>query len=488
MACRGAAVTDCLSWTFVEAIDHEQTGYDFIRTVVAMLPGRFRAVLCASLLMSIGTALGQSYDPAAVRMFHALAAKPNLLARYEYLQKLGPHLPAADQNLAGQMSAFALAELGLYSRAVLTFPLKMRPVPGLVLPDPKEWQAEDALDVIAKAAANRRIVMINEVHHNAQTRALTLLALPRLRALGFTHLAIEALGDDPELVRRGFPLRTSGTEYLQEPLYGEIVREAIRLGFVLVPYDDDRAGADVEAREAGQAQNLYDRVFARDPAARLVVAAGYAHIDKAVGRLGPDRPMAMTLARLTDSEPLSVDQAQFLEVEWGGDDDYHRLVRRFPTEVPEVLVDKASGRPWSAAPKLYDISVISPPSLTLKSLGAEEVADPALGRYRNLSNGVQMAQQAFVAFNDMLRPKWLELGGQRRSYRIDTRLCREQVPCVVDAHYVNEPEAATPADIYAFLKSTSSTRLYLKPGRYRLRAWNDEGRTLSESVIDVPRS
>lgn len=453
-----------------------------------MSPGRFRAVVCGVVaLLAMAAIHGQSYDPAAVRMFRALGEQPNPLARYQYLSKIDPHLSPVNRQLAAQMSAFALAELGLYSQAVLAFPLKMRPVDGLVLPDTRHWRGEDAIEAITKAAANRRIVMINEVHHNAQTRALTLQLLPRLRALGFTYLALEALGNDPGLAKRGYPLRTSGTEYLQEPLYGEIVREGLRLGFVLVPYDDDKTEGDVEAREAGQARNLYQRVFAKDPDARLVVAAGYAHIDKGVGRLGPSRPMAMNLAALTDLDPLSIDQAQLLDVEWNNDDDYHRLIARFPSEVPEVLVGEADGRPWSAAPGLYDISVISPLSLSLKAFGDEEISSPSVGRYRDLSNGVQMAHQAFVAFNDMKRPKWVELAGLRRPYPIDTRLCRGQIPCAVDAHYFGEPDLATPADIYAFFKSGSSTRLYLKPGRYRLRAWNDQGRTLSDAVIEVPR-
>lgn len=450
-----------------------------------MSAGYLRAVSCIAMLLVASTAQGQSYDRAAVRMFHALSERPDPLVRYQYLEALKPQLSPANQGLAAQMSAFALSELGLYSRAVLVFPLKMNPVPGLVLPEAKDWQAANALDAISREAATRRIVMVNEVHHNAQTRALTLQLLPRLRALGFTYLAIEALGDDPDLAKRGYPVRNSGSEYLQEPLYGDIVREGIRLGFVLVSYDDDSAGGNTQARETGQARNLYERVFAKHPDARLVVAAGYAHVDKAVGRLGRARPMAMTLIRLTGLDPLSIDQAQFFESERNGEDDYHRLTERFPSDTPEVLVDKASGRPWSAAPKLYDISVISPRSLTLSALGAAEVNDPVHGRYRILSNGVQMATQAFVAFNDMQRPAWLTLGGQRRAYPIDTRLCREQIPCVVEAHYVDESDQATPADIYAFLKPTSSTKLYLRPGRYRLLAKSDQGRLLSQAQIDV---
>lgn len=438
--------------------------------------------MAAMLVATCGHA--QTYDRQAVDMFRTLDRQPELLARYRYLQRVKPSLSAHNGVLAGQMMSFALCEMGLYSQAVLNFPLAMRPIPGLELPSPPEWQGADALTTIVKQASGRRIVLINEAHHNAQTRALTLQLLPRLRQLGFTHFAAEALGDnDPELMSRGYPVKSSGTEYLQEPLYGELVREAIRLGFVVVPYDE--GGSAAQARETSQAENLFNRVFAHDPNARLVVEAGYAHIDKEVGRLGKIRPMAMMLAKLTHSEPLSIDQTQFLETNWNGDDDYHRLVAKFPSSSPEILVQTATGKPWTAEPQLYDLSVISPAALSRKAFGEEEMVGSSIGRYRILSTGMPLSTELFVAQNEMQRPDWVALEGQRKPVPIDTRLCRNQVPCIVEAHYSNEPDNAIPADRYAFLESFQSTKLYLRPGSYRLRAQNDQGKTLSESSINV---
>jgi hypothetical protein len=68
---------------------------------------------------------------------------------------------------------------------------------------------------------------------------------------------------------------------------------------------------------------------------------------------------------------------------------------------------------------------------------------------------------------------------------IDTTLCQDQVPCVVDAYYTGEPDNATPADRYTFLKGHSHNVLYLYPGHYRLRAWNAAGATLGQENIDV---
>ena len=85
----------------------------------------------------------------------------------------------------------------------------------------------------------------------------------------------------------------------------------------------------------------------------------------------------------------------------------------------------------------------------------------------------------------MQRPDWLRLGGQRRPYDIDTTLCRSTTPCLVEAHYAGEPDDATAADRYAFMKPAQATRLFLRPGHYRLRAWDLDGRTLSERDIDI---
>ena len=86
---------------------------------------------------------------------------------------------------------------------------------------------------------------------------------------------------------------------------------AIKLGFAVVLYV---VGSNTpQQRDAGQADHLYRKVFAKDSNARLFVHAGYAHIDKAQGRLHNAIPLAMHLQELTGIEPLSIDQTQFQE-------------------------------------------------------------------------------------------------------------------------------------------------------------------------------
>ena len=450
-----------------------------------MLARVSQAVLCIAALLIPAIAIAQSFDKSEIEMFQTLNRQPSDLARYSYLIELMPHLSAPDQIMALQMIATSEDELGLYDQAVLGFPLKMSELANLFLPTTSEWQATDAADAIAKLAADRRIVLINEAHHNAHTRQLTLALLPRLRAMGFTYFAAEALGDkDPGLMQRGYPVKESGTEYLREPLYGEIVREAIRLGFIIVPYDD-ASDDTVAAREAGQADNLYQRVFAKDPQARLFVHCGYAHIDKAKGRLGSTEPMAMRLQQLTGLDPLSIDQTQFLEVGMDQSDAYHQLIARFPSKAPFVLINRASGEAWSASPKVYDINVILPAAVSLKSFGQKVVVNN--GERVQDSKDTSSLSTDLISTSGLQRPSWLTLEGERYPIPIGTELCRAQIPCVVEALYFSESDSATAADRYAFMESNAASKLYLRPGSYRLRALNDAGTTLSERVIQVEK-
>ncbi|MGB5939574.1 MAG: hypothetical protein WBG81_09105 [Rhodanobacter sp.] len=422
--------------------------------------------------------LAQDFSPAAVEMFHGLRQQPNDLARYVYLVKTLQELPVADRPLAMQMFASVENELGLYNEALRDFPLKSHVAADTAIPTAAQWKAADAVDVIARQAADRRIVLINEAHHDAHTRQLTLALLPRLRALGFDYFAAEALLDkDASLMKRGYPIRTSGSEYLREPSYGEIVRTAIKLGFKVVSYDMD--SRSTQEREAGQARNLYRKVFAKDPDARLFVHAGYAHIDKAKGRLGNTVPMAMQLQQLTGIEPLSIDQTQFREQVPSEPDAYTELVRNFPSKDPFVLLDRTTGKPWSAHPEQYDINVLLPPA------AGQRAVESGYTQPSTIVHDMIRSQPMLAHFVNTQRPEWLTLHDERFPYTVSTTLCRVTTPCVVDAHYLDEDEDAIAADRYAFMQGDTVSKLYLRPGRYRLRAWDIRGRTLSEQVITV---
>jgi hypothetical protein len=441
---------------------------------------RLRAIFTVFFLavLSPSPTMARSFSPAMVKMFTELQQQPTDLARYVYLLKLQPRLSTSDLPIALQMVATAENELGLYNEALRDFPLKSRPPANLALPAAAQWQPVDAAAFIGTMAADRRLVMINEAHHDAHTRQLTLALLPRLRALGFNYFAAEALLEsDTGLMQRGYPIEASGTEYLHEPAYGEIIRTAIRLGYQVVAYDLD--GASPQERESGQASNLYRKVFARDPAARLFVHAGYAHIDKAKGRLGRWRPMAMQLRDMTGIEPLSIDQTQFREQIPGERDDYASLIDRFGPTGPIVLVNRRTRTPWSAAPRLYDLNVILPPA------AGQGAVESGYTQPSTIVHDMVRRQSMLTRIVNTQRPAWLALHGQRSPLAVGTALCKVVLPCVVEARYPGEAGDAIAADRYAFMQGDTSARLYLHPGRYRLTARDIGGRVLSERVVSV---
>lgn len=422
-------------------------------------------------------AFAQGFSTDATAMFRELRRQPNDLARYMYLLEATPKLPVADQQLALQMFASVENELGLYDEALRDFPLKSHIPPDDSLPTPTEWASTDAADAITRMVTGRRLVMINEAHHDAHTRQLTLALLPRLRALGFDYFAVEALSDkDAQLMQRGYAIEDSGTEYLREPSYGDIVRTAIKLGFTLVAYD---VGADSqEGRESGQASNLYRQTFAKAPGARLFVHAGYAHIDKAKRRLGKVRPMAMYLQQLSGIEPLSIDQTEFREQVPPEKDAYRQLVTAFPSDGPIVLINRANGKPWSDHPGEYDMNVLLPPA-------SSGVVDS--GFLRPVSN-VRASDRDHLMLPDQiikLRPNWLARQAGRAAYPISATMCKTTFPCVIDAHFIDESSDAIAADRYAFMRGDVVSKLYLQPGSYRLRAWGVNGKTLGEQLITI---
>ena len=385
-------------------------------------------------------------------LFTETAHIKNDLARYLYLREVMPQLTKEDRLIDQQLLATVEDELGFYDEAINDFPFDNRVQTPVTLPTPADWVTADAVTEIAKLTTDRRIVLINEAHHDAHTRELTLALLPKLRAEGFTYFAAEALANgDTELMKRGYPIASSGSEYLHEPIYGQIIREAIRLGFKVVAYESD---ADALAdRESGQAQLLYRQVFKNDPKARLFVHAGYAHIDKAVGNLGKSiKPMAMQLKQLTGFDPLSIDQTRWRDIgPMPKTDLYNQLSAAFPVDKPSVLLSRQNGSVWASDPDRHDVDVILPRS----------------GHQR--------------------RPHWLELGGARQTRVISSDMCQRQFPCIVEARYANESDDAIPADRYVLLTDNVMNSLYLWPGEYKLSSRDREGRKLNDRHITVDK-
>lgn len=378
---------------------------------------------------------------------------PTALSR---LAELNSRLDQPDpHHRVAQTMASVEAELGRYRQAEHRFPWPDQRIP-VDLPSPESHRAVDAVDGIVTLARDRQLVMINETHHLPRHRTLTSALLPRLRALGFTHFAAEALDpSDHELGKRGYVRNDSSSTYLREPLYGDLVRQALALGFVVVPYEDD--SSDPESREAGQARNLHEAVFAKNPEARLIVHAGYAHIDEAPSRrLWHVEPLAMRLRTLTGIDPLTVEQTLFPATRSvdAKPPEIVDLATRFGLTRASILLESSDNSAWRIHPELHDVSVIWPSD---------------------------------TGSNDQ-RPGWLAMNGERSPWPVSPAVCNERLPCVVEATLSDEPANAVAIDRYAFFSATDpEVPLWLPAGRYRLVASDEQGQVLDEERITIDR-
>ena len=270
--------------------------------------------------------------------------------------------PMVDQAIATMLMQ-AEAELGNEQEALAAADIAapIRPVESKCAAPADGWRPCNAVEAIESLANDQRVVMINEAHHVPRHRAVTIELLRALRDEGFTHFAAETLYDtDDELNERGFPTTDSGA-YLAEPMYASLIREALQLGYIVVPYEASHAG--LGGRERGQAENLKKRVFDRDPDARLLVHAGYAHINES-GTVAGARTMAQELAEMLDVDPLTIDQTVMSQRSAPPFEHpiYRDVADRFDLAQPTVFLNE-NDEPWTLHSEVRDVTLFLPRSM-----------------------------------------------------------------------------------------------------------------------------
>ncbi|HXD83401.1 MAG TPA: hypothetical protein VN599_03105 [Rudaea sp.] len=387
-----------------------------------------------------------------------------LLAQYLFMQThYDTNHERAFQLIFGQYLSWFQTFIGDYDGAAASFSIA-QPVQSDDASSPLGggWQAKPAADAILGLAKDRKAVFFNEAHSTPITRTLTIELLAKLRAQGFNYFAAETLyRNDKELNQRGYPTPDSGF-YIDEPLYGEMVRTALKLGFKVLAYDVENAGAG-DARELAGAQNLY-HVFKQDPNARLVVDAGFAHIQKTGKYLGGSS-MAEFFQKMSGIDPLCIEQTMMIQHARSDQDHpyYAAIIGALRLKWPIVFVNGM--QTWTLKPKQYDLSVVFPP-----------------------------AQRGDT------RPDWLALGGLRVPYPVSGDMCRGHFPCLIEARYANEVNDSVPAD-RALLNvvqpgadlaervlsdhGSAKSRLFLRPGKYRITATDRDNRTVTAREVTV---
>lgn len=299
-----------------------------------------------------------------------------------------------------------------------------------------------AISALSRAAARSRVVMINEAHHVPQHRAFTIELLKALRKRGFTHFASETLYEsDTRLNERGYPTKDTGF-YTREPVYGDLIRTALKLGYRVVAYEATGV-TNPDERERGQARNLFERIVKDNPKAKVLVHAGYSHIEESGSLVGAPT-MAQRFKEMTGIDPLTIDQAEMSE---RGDVLHeHSLYRSAEGSklipIPTVLLTP-EGDFWSLDKSRWDVTLFLPRS-----------------RY---TNG---------------RPDWLRLGGTRTPYRLPRDICGEAGRCLVRARFVKELADALPVDQVEVSRNDQIPDLMLPRGEFEVVIENPSGKLI----------
>lgn len=309
----------------------------------------------------------------------------------------------------------------------------------------QRFHAVNARRELLKRTGSRQLVILNEAHYQPLNRVFTRSLLAGLYGQGFRYLCIEDLASstgagappDTGLNQRKYPLLTTGY-YTIEPQYGELERQALALGFTLVPYEfvPPRSVQDfaerMVGRERGQAENI-QQLLTKDPKARIVVHVGYGHLVENISPDGQFGFMAAFLKKNTGLDPFTIHQVDLLEhADATLDNPYRALMH---AAEPSVYVD-AQGALFNSAQDAgkWDASVYFPPTTYCHG-----------------------------------RPTWLRPGFGRTYYVLPAKQITVSFPCQVRAYRAGEDVAvAVPVDVIELQSASEDRALVLGRGQFRL--------------------
>jgi hypothetical protein len=218
-----------------------------------------------------------------------------------------------------QTAAWNYSFIGDYKKSL---EIKDRQFPKAKSSEPGQEQIDyfklfsqvDAKKAILDQASKTRIVIINEAHHIGRHRIFLTDLLEDLNKIGYTFIGMEALNyEDSFLNQRKYPVINSGY-YIKEPCFGNLIREAIGVGFKVFPYEQVYSDSlqNKLGREKAEALNI-KKVLDQYPNAKFIIYCGYDHAAEDTLKNFMGLPMAGQLKKLTGINPFTIDQTALTE-------------------------------------------------------------------------------------------------------------------------------------------------------------------------------
>jgi hypothetical protein len=363
-------------------------------------------------------------------------------------------------------TAQKLAQLGRTKEALMYADgLNPQIVPKLSqaeLDEFKTYKEVDARKYVLEQAKKSQIVIINELSYIPQHRAFTLAMLQELKADGFKFFLAEAVGhDDDSLSIRKYPTaKSAANANLYDPLYADMVRTAIELGFEVVPYCSQRTGLNPSDKALDEIREIH-RIFRKDPNARIVIHASFADAMEKAPK-GWEGTLAMRVYTLTNINPLTIDQVSMAEHSLETYDNAYRQALGYLND-SKIYLHPITEKPFVEPAKtgFFDVQIFHPRSV-----------------YR---------------YN---RSQSMNVFGQRRQLFLDLKGINDY-PLLVQAFVASETgQGLLPVDQIEILKAPTydrktgenldPTTLFLPPGkRLIIQYKNYQGKVIKEDKMSV---
>ena len=314
----------------------------------------------------------------------------------------------------------------------------------------KNARIVSAKDYILDQVLNNNFVLINEAHYSSQHREFVTSLLSELyHQYGFKYLALEALSlKDSLLERRGYANIHTGY-YIKDPSFGNMINEAISLGYKLISYESDKYDRG-SSRDLDQAQNIIRQTLALDSNAKVLVYAGYSHINECC--LDDSYvPLGARLKEIIGEDILTIDQVEMTGF----------LSRDKENEYYKFVLDTLGDRITSPSIVLNqnDIPILSP-------LGKNNFDLQIYHPRTHFDNG---------------RPAWLIRN--RNFYPIPVEL-KKWAGQLLSIVYFDQPDDAVPVDQFV-LKEDGSKYMLLTSGKYRARIISCNGEIIATYKIEI---
>ena len=309
----------------------------------------------------------------------------------------------------------------------------------------KDAKAIPLSEVMDSIIGNNRVIMMNEMHFNPHSRAFVISWLEKCYENGYRYLAAETLrASDTLLNQRRTVLRGETGWYSDEPVFGDLFRTALNMGYTLVPYEGDGFGVD---REVNQAKNLVQNILDKDPEAKFLLLGGFGHIADRNGWYA----MGRYFKEQSGIDPFTM-SCIFFDDAYGETDSlqtvYYDLIDAMPNREPILFYDTVKHiYPCTSG---MDVTCCLP-------------------------------RTHFIEDNI---PDW-KVYNDKVLYTLDRRFIKKNgfPEGCVSAFLKSEGEQCVPIDQYMYGKDESGFKLALYKGEYLLRF--DDGKEYKYATITV---